>query len=377
MLKLLPVYITSLLLAVISNQRSNYQLDDFFEKKYTKKDKFFFFVMAFIMAVFVGLRTRGNDTITYIFMYESMTEPGFEGLYSIDWFNISKAPGLQFIQVCLKTIGASTQDFLMICALFTVFTYLWFIRKYTNNIFLSVFIFLTIGGYTFTMAAIKQTLAVAFLLIGTDRAINKKYVCFLIWVFIAELFHPYAFIYLVVPFLFFNPWTKKTWYLIIGTIICSFGLQYFMGAILSITENLGYSYSDNSFTGEGVNIFRVMVVCVPVILSFMGRHYLKNNNDRVINIIINLTMMNALIMFIGLFGTANYFARLANYFVIFQTLSVPWLLRFFEYRSRKIVVLLALVGYFMFFYYGMVFSQATFDSQYGFISFIDYLKQLF
>ena len=40
-------------------------------------------------------------------------------------------------------------------------------------------------------------------------------------------------------------------------------------------------------------------------------------------------------MFIALFGTANYFARLANYFLIFQTLALPWMLSYFDYKSKK------------------------------------------
>jgi len=333
--------------------------------------------MAISLAVFVGLRTRGNDTVTYRYIYENQIGVGFQKIASIDWFNVSEAPGLQFVQICLKTIGASTQDFFMIFALFTVLTYLWFIRKYTNNIFLSVFLFLTIGGYTFSMAAIKQTTAVALLLIATDRAIHKKYVSFLLFILLAELFHPYSFIYLVVPFLFFSPWTKRTWWLFIGTFVCAIFLESFMSSILSVTENLGYSYGTNSFTGEGVNIFRVLVVFVPVFISFLGRKSLKHSNNRANNLIINLTMMNALIMFIGLFGTANYFARLANYFIIFQVLSIPWLLKFFEYRSKKIVILTSIICYSLFFFYGAVLSQAPFDSQYGFITIFEYIKQLF
>lgn len=377
MWKLVPIYIFAIVMAYFSDRRSSYYLDQYCEKKYIKKDKLVFFIMALSLAVFVGLRTRGNDTVTYRYMYEYEILGGIEGFLSIDWLNISAAPALQLIIVCLKSIGASTQDFFMVFALFTVITYLWFIRKYSNNIVFSVFLFLIIGGYTFSMAAIKQTTAVAVLLIATDRILHNKKISFLVLVFIAELFHPYAFIYLVVPFLFFAPWTRKTWWMIAVTVLCAFGFDVFLSGIFLVTESMGYSYDSSAFSGEGVNIFRVCVMMVPVVISFLGRGIVKNNTDKVTNLVMNLTMINALIMFIGLFGTANYFARLANYFVIFQTLSIPWLIRVFKNNSKSIVVLIAVFCYLLYSVYGNVYANDTFDNQYGFITIFEYLGQLF
>lgn len=377
MWKLVPIYIVTLLLAFFSQRNSTYRLDVWGEKEYAYREKLIFFIMSFMLAIFVGLRTMGNDTYTYRMMFENGIKGGMEGFTSINWLNISGAPGLQFVEVLLKTIGATTQDYFMVCALFTVITYLWFIHKYTSDIWLSIYYFLTMGVYTFTMAAIKQTMAVAILLIATDRAIQKKNVQFVIGVLIAELFHPYAFIYLIVPFLFFVPWTRKSHLLICGTVIISLGLSRFMSGILLMTESLGYSYDVNEFTGEGVNVFRVFVVWVPVLISFLGRKQLQNNSDRINNLFINLSMVNALIMFIGLFGTANYFARLANYFLIFQTLSLPWSIRLFTKESKKLVIIASIFCYALYNYYGTVIANGAFDQQYDFITLKEFLVQLF
>lgn len=374
MTKLVPIIAFSVIMAWLSENTSRHCLNEDGRLVYVNKDKLFYFILAASMAVFVGLRTRGNDTYTYRLMYENIGS-GLDYIVNIDWGNISAAPGLQCYCMILKTLGATTQDYFMLTALITVGIYLWFIRKYTCNIFLSVFYFITMGAYTFTMAAIKQTLAVAFLLLATDNAIQGKWIKYLFWVAFAELFHPYAFIYLVVPFVTFAPWSKGTRFLLAGSVIVALFMSRFLGTIDSVTGALGYNYDANEFAGAGVNIFRVLVVWVPLVLSFLQREELRRSKDRTMNIIVNLMMVNAVIMFIGLFGTANYFARLANYFLIFQTIALPWILRLFNNRDQKMLAGMSMVGFAAYNYYGEVLANGRFDLNYSFITVLEYIRR--
>lgn len=373
MSKLIPIIFWSLFLAFLSNNWSVYAFDEKGKNYYIKKESFFFLIMAFSMAIFVGLRTSGNDTAVYRKLYEDLSETNISG---IDWKNLSAAPGLQCYSIILKSIGASTQDYLMITAFITVGIYLWFIRKYTDNIFLSVFYFITMGAYTFTMAAIKQTMAVAFLLIATDAAIQKKWIRYLFWIVIAELFHPYAFIYLVVPLVTFRPWSKGTCYLLIGAVLAAVFMSRVLAIVDVVTESLGYTnYGVNEFMGAGVNIFRIMVAWVPLILSFLGRNELKYSEDREKNIIVNLMMVNAVIMFVGLFGTANYFARLANYFLIFQTIAFPYILKLFRREIENMLTIMSIAGFSLYYYYGEGIVNGGFDMNYNFMTLFEYFGQ--
>lgn len=375
MSKLIPIIVFSIILAFAADRGSGYSYDTRGIKQYTSKNRILFVALALIMAVFVGLRTSGNDTQTYQQMYERIPD-GIEAILSVDWTDLAAAPGHQFISGCLKYIGASTQDYLMFFALISVPVYLWFIRKYTCNLTLSVYFFITMGVYVFAMAAVKQTVAVALLMIASDRAFEKKYVQFVVWLLVAELFHPYAFVYLIVPFMSFIPWTWKTYVLLAGTAVVSMGLSRLMSGILAMTDALGGEYSATEFLGEGVNFFRVLVVWVPVGLSFLARKYIRVNSDRISNYIINLTMVNAMVMFVGLFGTANYFARLANYFLIFQTLSLPLIFNYFTKQSKRLLLMAAVLCYFVFFYYENTIANGRFDMIYQFLSIYEYLRQL-
>lgn len=373
---LIPILVISLSLAFLSQQQSRRRFNQLDRVEYIYKDRFFYFLMAFALAFFVGLRTRGNDTYTYRQMYENF-QPGTDPIQLLISTKLASSPGLNWLTAVLRNAGASTQDYFMVCALFTVLTYLWFLRKYTTDIWLSVFYFITMGVYTFTMAAIKQTMAVAFLLIATDRAIEKKWIQYAFWMIIAELFHPYAFIYLVVPLLSFRPWSKNTGFLLAGTLVMALSLSRFMGSIGDLTDALGFDYDANEFAGAGVNKFRVIVVWVPLVLSYICRGQLHYTQNRAQNMIINLSMMNSVIMFIGLFGTANYFARLANYFLIFQCLALPMILQQFAYSSEKQLRILSEVGFLGYFYYAEAIANGRFDDGYSFIGVADFFRQLF
>lgn len=373
---LIPILAISFFLCYFSERRSSRRLNEFGQPQYVRKDGFFFFLMAFAMAFFVGLRTRGNDTSAYRSMYEGLTA-GTNPLQLLLSKKIASSPGLYFLAACLKNMGATTQDFFMVCAMLTVLTYLWFLRKHTTDIWLSVFYFITMGIYTFTMAAIKQTIAVAFLMIATDRAIDRKWLRYLLWVAVAELFHPYSFVYLVVPFLSFCPWSRKTWYLLAGTVVVARYLPNLMAVIGDMTDAMGFDYDSDSFMGSGVNVFRVIVVWVPLVLSYICKEQLRSSASREQNMIVNLAMINSTIMFIGLFGTANYFARLANYFLMFQCLALPMILQKFDRQSERMLRFFSEAGFLGFFYYGTAVAQGKFDVNYSFIRVSDYLKQLF
>ena len=311
-----------------------------------------YFLCALILFTFAGLRTRGNDTFTYRNTYLNHIGTGMQAFKQVNWM-LGANPGYNITAIALKTIGFSVQDYLMAYAAVTVSIYLWFIRKYSKNLSLSLYLFITIGCYLFAFAAIKQSLATAIGLIGIDRYINRKKFGFFIWIAIAATFHPYVLMFLITPFLNFRVWSKWSYILICATIVAGIALRGLLGAIVYITDEIGETYDVESFTGAGVNIIRVIVCMVPVCLSFLKRKQFlsqtgEDKKQKIVldNLFLNLTFMNASIMFVGLFGTANYFARLANYFLIFQTISYPIVLSKFPKQNRKTISFFLVFLYF-------------------------------
>lgn len=342
---------------------------------YEQKVSIIFIAMTILLGGFLGLRTSYNDTYTYKQVYESTA------VFPMFWntFNpsLSADPGFNLCNAFFKTQGMSTQNWLMLYALITMGLYLHFIRKNHNVLSLNLFLFFGVGSYVFAGAAIKQSIATAICLCALPLALEKKWIKFFFAVFLASTFHMYALIYLVVPVLMFQPWTKRTVLMIFGTIIIAFSLRNLFGVINTITTSLGEGYGATEFSGEGVNIFRVFVCNVPIILAFFFHDDIFQDSSRQENLMFNLSMINGCIMFIGLFGTANYFARLANYFVAAQAITLPWMVSKISSKYRTIIYVSMVVGYLLFFYYDCNVVYGAFGSRYQRLTVSQYLQQLF
>jgi len=337
-------------------------------------DRAFTLLLILLLGVFCGLRTFYNDTVTYIQIYNQT--PTLDVFLRNNTSTYAQGIGFAYLNSLMKTLGFSTQDYLMFYSMVTAFCYVRFVRKNTDNFPLAVFLMFTTGFYTFSFAAIKQCMATAICLLGMDFLMQKKSVPYVLTVAAASLFHPYALVYLLLLFMDFRPLTWKT-YLYIGVfVVIGFGLNRIIGTIVDVTTVMGADYDMTSFVGEGVNIFRVLVCFVPLVLAFVCGWKLFANSTRTENILFNMAMLNALIMFVGLFGTANYFARLANYFLPAQVVAIPWMLKKIAEQDRKILTLLCIVGYTGYFMYGNL-VQSVFDNCFSQITLWQYISSHF
>ncbi len=376
MTELLPIFIFSMILAYLSDRSSDAYIDQWGDKRYTRKDKIFFFIMALSMCVFAGLRRSYNDTYTYLNIYNADISAE-KSILSQMTYSLSDSPAFKLAILTMKKIGLSDQTYLMLFALFDVGVGLWFIRKYTNSIALAVFYFFTMDMYTFYMAAIVQCTAQACCLIAVDRLLSNKKLGFWLWIIIGILFHPYCALYVIALVMVKAPWTKVTY---ISLLAVGLGVVFFrpiLGAVVEITSAMGEDYTVEEFSQEGVNVFRVAVCMIPTILSFAAQRFLLENKDKKENLIINLAILNGLLMFLGLFGTANYFARMANYFLIFQIFALPLLFRYFNPQSKSMLIMMSIVGYALYFYYSNGILYGGFDVIFRRVTLLEYLQSLF
>lgn len=336
-----------------------------------RRERFFTFVLILVLGFFCGLRTWGNDTVTYLQMYNYGT-PVLSEFFQQELPEFSSGIGFAFVNSLLKTLGFSAQDYLMFYAFATAIPYVLFVRRHSTNLAFGVFLMFATGFYTFSLAAIKQTMATGICLWAMNAAIDKKWIRYILLVGLASLFHPYAIVYLLVPLMFFKPWTPRTFVYIAVFVLAGFYLDSLIGTVLDITDMMGAEYDAESFKQEGVNIFRVLVSFVPLALSIFYRDRLFKKSTRAENLMFNLAMLNALIMFVGLFGTANYFARLANYFLPAQVIVLPWILQKASSQDRGWLTPACIVGYTGYFIYENAIIRPF--SGYSHMSFWKYLS---
>lgn len=370
MTKLWILLMLSLAMAWIVDERDR----ELYYRGFHRREHWVTFLMILVLVFFCGLRTWGNDTVTYLHMYDQI--PLWNDYINGKAYNFSGGIGFGALTSIMKTIGFSAQDYLMFFAVATVIPYVLFVRKHSVSFVFGVFLMFTTGFYTFTMAAIKQTMATGLCLMAVDAALDRKWWRYSLWLVAAMLFHPYAVIYGLVPLLMFRPLTNLTYFYMVAFMVAGFFLESLLGTVLSVTDMMGAKYDETSFVGEGVNLFRVAVSFVPVILAMLYGKPLFRGSSREVNLMFNMAMVNALIMFVGIFGTANYFARLANYFLPAQVIILPWLLKKAHPRDQSWLIPGCIVGYLGYFIYENAIIR-PFDTGYAHMSFWDYIGRFF
>lgn len=335
-------------------------------------------MLVTILICFAGFRGSYNDTWNYRDTYTYLAKGFPEAWETLSW-ELGDNIGFNIIQSWFKSYDTDVHLFLMFFAFWTILFYMYFLKKYSVNYALTIYFFFTMGCYMFNLAAIKQCMATAFCLLAIPYAVDKKWGRFFLLVVIGMLFHPYAAMYLIVAFMMYKPWSKYTYWVLALIISAGYLFQPLLGTVVDITSAIGEEYTESTFTGSGVGIFRVIVCWAPVVLSFIYRKLLFSDSSKAENLFVNLSMVFAGIIFVGQFGTALYFGRLAYYFLPMQVVALAWMLtkitRYNPHEGRILTILTA-ICYFIYFYFSNT-VENPFATAYEALSLKGFLTILF
>lgn len=372
MKKFVIMIVCCLSMAIISQRRD----ESVRGKRYAEREQLFFTALTVYMILFAGLRTDYNDTVAYFRNFANVST--FPTVLSDMNWALGSNPGFDIYLSTIKTFTNNRQIFLMISSAFVLCVHMWFVRKHSINFVFSLFLFFALGYYAFTMAAIKQTMGTAFALIGVDFLLRGKKIPYVLLVLLGMLFHPYVFLFFLAPVLMKQvPWKSGTWLLVILTLIASYSFNFLLGTILDITDVLGEEYDSTTFVGDGINVLRVIVYFVPVFISYFWRQSLFSNSTRKDNFFVNCSIVSALIMFVGLFGNAAMFSRLAMYFDPISFLAIPWLINKLRGElSGKLFTVGAYGAYSVFFYFDNV-VMASFENNFSSLTLWQFLNSIF
>lgn len=337
-----------------------------------KKNDTLFFLAALIVILFIGLRTKYNDTGTYIgfWNYDVVSFPDFWNSLKNGEYTIGNNPGFHFICSVLKLFNLNANWYLLVMSVFTTGTYFWFINKYSGKSRpLAVYLFMVCGA-SYLMAALKQVTATAIALIALDRFFNGKKWRSLILLLFAITVHPYVFLYFAVPFLYKKkPWTGITYimlvvFLLLGTLTS--GTLGLMEDITGALGDTGYTV-EYIMTGSGVNALRFLVYLSPVVLGFVYQKELFQDSDDVMDLFAQLQILSMSFMFLSLFIAAILVGRLPGYFSVPSAIALAWMLQKLYDKGHKLYLPIAVVLYFAFFAYEE-FINKDFNMRYGMIT---------
>ena len=237
-------------------------------------------LLCFITFCILGFRSYsiGSDTSSYIEEYIS-------GDYLIRIVD----QGFSYFNYWLHEFGLSPRLYLMIVSLIIVLPVFAFISRYSQiNKSFTVLLYLTIGNFTFNLAGMRQSLAIAFILIGLvlfnriERTL-PKYIIVILAIYLAYMFHYTAIVcMLLIPLLWFSdyrfPKDKKLIkiLLIALPIIIMYSTKYVANVVnffmISKYENYETDFGD-------ANIISYIVIPYCIYLYTLFLYYRSNSSD--------------------------------------------------------------------------------------------------
>lgn len=291
---------------------------------------FIFIILGLLSALKAS--TIGNDTPEYIRIYE--IAPQLEiGLTRYE-------TGYVLLNSYLYKISSNPQFLFVITTIFVFFTYGRFIWKYSEMPWLSIVLFFLLGNYAFVMSALRQSLALCFLLYSFECLINKRYIYYAVLVLLASTFHSSALLFFCTLPLSFLHLNKKTIYVVVFASILS--LIFFSSLLSTLFEYMSMyeRYTDSDYFQGNIRFASVLQLFISIVLFIIGyKYYFKNCSDKT-----NIEFRKSkLLMLVYLFAVylymlclkVNLIDRFAIYFSVFSIVIIPNAVNRIQYIGKK------------------------------------------
>lgn len=321
----------------------------------------FWAVVSFSLLIFfVGMRSGFGDTPAYI--------SGFNA-FSLDTnlLEIFKSDSDQKGYDCLlflfkKYISPDYTVFFMALAIFQGLAIVKLYYKFSCNFFMSAFLFMASTSFTWMMNGLRQFLAVCVIMFFFDYIVDRKFFKFLLVLLVAFSIHESAIVWLPVYFIVaFKPWSFKIWACVAATLAIVFVLDqyttFFDDSALEEMEIMSTMLNYDNGQDDGVNPIRVLIAAVPAVLAFLGRKKIKEINNPLINICINLSVVGVGIYVVGVVTSGIMVGRIPIYFTLTNYILLPWLIEnVLNGKTRTAIKILCYIFYLVYFVYAFYYT---------------------
>ncbi|WP_298737836.1 EpsG family protein [uncultured Psychrobacter sp.] len=235
-----------------------------------------FWIPLIALSLFAGMRSSrvGTDSGTYTRDFRS----------GLDVYNFQFSEGVeigyQILEYNLLKVTHNYFWLFFITALIVAYCYLRIIKKYSANYWFSVFLFLTLGVYTFFFNGLRQGVAMAIFALALPYLLERKLFPYLLICFLGSLFHTTALF--MIPFYFLVNLRVKPFYKIMATFIGSLFVSSFLINYFAATNKRYESYAEADQDGGGgyltLGFYAVLLIftyCIIRIYNIRDKQFIQ------------------------------------------------------------------------------------------------------
>ena len=251
---------------------------------FCKKNKYIFFFFGFLFMLFIlALRSKnlGVDLENYESYYNFYSKESFKSIannflfpYFVDKvFNVEY--GYVFWGWLVSRYNISFQGYLIINSLIYSIVISWFVVRYSKNPFLSLVLLLGFGIFEYNFCILRQSLSVCFLLLSIPKIKKNKFKSFLLFVFLAFMFHRSSILFFPIYFLYKKriDFTSVALSLVTVLFLIPFSSSIYSFSYNVILSKIGKGlYTSNSFS---FNVILLLFLFIHITMLIL----LKDKNN--------------------------------------------------------------------------------------------------
>ena len=312
-----------------------------------RPNKFSYYLSGLILIMLPTLRSVevGTDSGNYVGMFNYLKFQT-ESLLNIE---TSIEIGYLAMQYLALSMSNEYWSLFFIIALISVLSNLFVINKLSENIILSVFIYVSLATYLFLFNGARQAIAASIISVALIYLVEKKLLKYIIVVLIASSFHSTAII--MVPFYFLLNFKYSKINLTIyaiGSFVSLYYLSLFLSVFDSSTFERYIAYEDRNATGGfTLAIFYFINSFVLLIL----RSKIPKEKLLKYDIFLNMCVFSALVYVVVVLTASDVnFLRISLYFSMGYILIWPIVFKSISFFKIRIFQFAFITIHLLFYY---------------------------
>lgn len=314
-----------------------------------KIKKILTYIGGILLLLLLALKSSavGNDTGNYIYYFNRLGQ--LDGLTDpASRFEV----GYQVYSKLIYLIFKNSQFLFIISSIICMAALILFLKKFSNNIAYSLFLFVGLRFYYFYLSGIRQSLAISIILVAFIYFRNNKKMISFLLIILATLFHNSAIIFLLIfPLEKINKVKNGV------AFICVFGLLSYLliNPLINIVlqhlpEYYGHYLLSESFAAGNLANYldfglKMSFIILAIVMNYKNLNV--DNNDSNYKNNVYFMIISAILSLIA--TRASLLDRLELYFWIFSITFIPDILNNIRSKSNK-KILTIFVTVFIFIY---------------------------
>lgn len=324
-----------------------------------KKNVFLTFsgILLFIVSGFRGPFV-GTDTLSYFNIYDLANYQSFAKLLEVN-FGVEK--GYLLLNKIIGNMFDNRQSIIIFTSFVIIWGVLYFIEKNSSDVWMSVFLFVTLYYFGVSMNIVRQFMALSVFFIAYEQLKQNRNLLYILLIWLASTLHSSAWILLVLLILNkIKPNLRNMKVIFLGAIVITTILYILPSIILDISGK--YIVYEGTKYIEGNSVGGIVIVWLSqVILYFCSMFIIKNKNnisESEKKSIFLYSVMVLISVCIRILSTQIFLIhRLSFYFEIFMIVLIPNVVNLLV-KERLLVKFLICLILALYFYYNLTHAAA-------------------